>query len=108
MEGEETKQASSALFFLKASHHLLIRERKSDKTQEDRSSKEENALEVCLDSLEKTTQKQTKILILMNVYGIMYLSLWCSSPQDECMFNTLPYYITDLFIIAYMYSKVSE
>lgn len=44
----------------------------------------------------------------MNVYGIMYLSLWCSSPQDECMFNTLPYYITDLFIIAYIYPKVSE
>lgn len=44
----------------------------------------------------------------MNVYGIMYLSLWCSSPQDECMFNTLPYYLTDLFIIAYMYSEVNE
>lgn len=44
----------------------------------------------------------------MNVYDIMYLSLWCSSPQDECMFNTLPYYITDLFIIAYMYPKVTE
>lgn len=36
------------------------------------------------------------------------ISLWCSSPQDECMFNTLPYYITDLFIIAYIYSKVIE
>lgn len=36
------------------------------------------------------------------------ISLWCSSPQDECMFNTLPYYITDLFITAYMYSKVIE
>lgn len=43
----------------------------------------------------------------MNVYGIMYLSLWCSSPQDECMFNTLPYYITDLFIIAYIYPKIN-
>lgn len=64
---------------------------------------------VCLDSLEKQTQEnKQKYLFLMNVYDIMYLSLWCSSPQDECMFNTLPYYITDLFIIAYMYPKVSE
>lgn len=56
---------------------------------------------VSLDSLEKKKH-------LMNVYGIMYLSLWYSRPQDECMFNTLPYYITDLFIIAYSYSEVLE
>lgn len=36
------------------------------------------------------------------------ISLWWFVPQDECILNTLPYYITDLFIITYRYSKVIE
>lgn len=36
------------------------------------------------------------------------LSLWWFIPQDECIFNTLPYYITDLFIITYRYSEIFE
>lgn len=98
----------SALFFFKASHHLLIKERLSKPASADHSSLQENPREELAWIALKTNRSNTTRENLKNVYGIMYLSLWWFIPQDECIFNTLPYYITDLFIIAYRYSRVVE
>lgn len=35
---------------------------------------------------------------------VPWIFLWWLIPQDECIFNTLPYYITDLFITTYRYN----
>lgn len=40
--------------------------------------------------------------------GVVCLSLWWFIPQDGCVSNTLPYYVTDLFITASRYAKVLE
>lgn len=98
----------SALFFFKASHHLLIKERLSKPASADHSSLQGHPREEFAWIALKTNKSNTTQENLKNVYGIMYLSLWWFFPQDECIFNTLPYYITDLFIIAYRYPKVVE
>lgn len=88
----------SALFFFKASHHLLIKERFSKPASVDHSSLQGNPWEELAWIALKTNRSNTTRENLKNVYGITCLSLWWLIPQDECIFNTLPYYITDLFI----------
>lgn len=98
----------SALFFFKASHHLLTKERLSNPASADHSSLQGNPQEELAWIALKTNKSNTTQENLKNVYGLMCLSLWWFIPQDECIFNTLPYYITDLFINAYRYPKVVE
>lgn len=98
----------SALFFFKASHHLLTKERLSKPASADHSSLQGNPQEELAWIALKTNKSNTTQENLKNVYGIMCLSLWWFIPQDECIFNTLPYYITDLFINTYRYPKVVE
>ena len=88
----------SALFFFKASHHLLIKERFSKPASVDHSSLQGDPREELAWIALKTNRSNTTRENLKNVYGITCLSLWWFIPQDECIFNTLPYYITDLFI----------
>lgn len=65
----------SALFFFKASHHLLIKERLSKPASVDHSSLQGNPREELAWIALKTNKSNTTQENLKNVYGIMYLSV---------------------------------
>lgn len=88
----------SALFFFKASHHFLIKERLPKPASADTPLQGNPQEELAWIAL-KTSRHNTRKLKRMCM--VPWIFLWWFIPQDECIFNTLPYYITDLFITTY-------
>lgn len=101
-------QQPSALFFFKASHHLLIKERLNKPASVDHSSLQGSPREELAWIALKTNQSNTTQENLKNVYGIMCLSVVVHSTGRMQTQHTALLHNSDLFIDAYRCPKAVE